>query len=348
MAERPGLRFGRIAEEYERVRSGYPAALVERAIALAALRAGDTVVEIGCGTGKLTRLLAERGLRVEAVEPDPALIEVARRVMGDEGVRFHVGTFEQAELPEEAFPAAFAATSFHWIDPAVGWRKVASLLEPAGVFALLSHTGGLRGDLDQELLRVWHEIVPGSAERWKPVDDETLWHGTESRMGNVSELWSWLTHHDLTRPEASELFTDVQLAREPFELDLSTDEYLERLRTSNYYLHLARDLQQRLDDALRTVIEAHGGTYPRGATQSSSRPAGPASRARARTGTSAGRALRRPPAAISRASSISRSRARRAGPRRSRSSAPSSCRTVIRISCSSSPGSGNDSSSGSR
>ncbi len=261
MNEKPGRRFGRVAEEYERVRPGYPAKLIDRACRLAPLRPDATIVEIGCGTGKLTRELAERGLVVEAVEPDAELIEVARRIVPEASVRFHLGTLEEVDLPPRAFPAAFAATSFHWVDPDVGWSKVAGLLEPGGLFALLTHAGGLRGQLDDDLLRVWHEVVPESAERWHPVDDETLWRGAESRTGNVSELWSWLTYHDLARPEAARLFTDVELAREPFELALSTDDYLARLRTSNHYLHLAADGQRRLDEGLAAVIEKHGGTY---------------------------------------------------------------------------------------
>jgi SAM-dependent methyltransferase len=250
-----------VAEEYERVRPSYPKALVGDACSRAGLNAGDTVVEIGCGTGKLTRTLVDQGLRVEAVEPDANLIGVARQVVPEGSVRFFNATFEDAEVPG-TFRAVFAATSFHWIDPAVGWRKVASLLEPAGVLALLSHMGGMQGELDRELIGVWHEVVPESADRWKPLDDEALWRGAESRLGNVSELWSWLSYHDLARPEAAELFTDVELVREPFDLDVPTEEYLARLRTSNYYLHLSREKQRRLDDGLRAVIDRYGAVYP--------------------------------------------------------------------------------------
>jgi SAM-dependent methyltransferase len=260
VSERPGLRFGRVAEEYERVRPGYPPALIEKALSPASLGAGAWVVEIGCGTGKLTRDLVERGLRVEAIEPDADLIAVARRILPEGSVRFHDSTLEEIELAG-SYPAVFAATSFHWIDPAVGWQKVAGMLEPGGLFALVSHVGGLRDDVDRELLRVWDEVVPESVERWQPVDDETLWREAPRKMGNVSELWSWLTSHDLARPEAAELYGDVRLEREPVELALSAEEYLARLRTSNYYLHLSSDRQRRLDEALAAVIRAHGGVY---------------------------------------------------------------------------------------
>ncbi len=261
MAERPGLRFGRVAEEYERFRSGYPAELIDRAYSLAGLRPQAAVVEIGSGTGKLTRELVERGLVVEAVEPDADLIEFARRRLPAGAVRFHHGTFEEVELPEGSFPAVFAATSFHWVDPSVGWRRAASLLEPDGVFALLSHAGGMRGELHDELSRVWRSVWPG-ADSWKPVDDETLWREAERRTANVSELWAWLTRHDeLAVPEAAQLFHAAEVTKEPVDRTFSADEYIGLTRTTNNYLQLSPVEQQRLDDGLAAVFEAHGGAY---------------------------------------------------------------------------------------
>src|SRR5262249_14419922 len=151
--------------------------------------------EIGCGTGKLTRALAERGLVVEAVDPDAELIGVARAIVPGASARFHEASFEDVQLPLGAFPAVFAATSFHWVDPSGGWSKVASLLAPGGVFALLAHAGGfMRSELDADISRVWVEVSPATGD-FNPVDDETLWGGVDERLGNVSELWSWLTFH---------------------------------------------------------------------------------------------------------------------------------------------------------
>ena len=240
------------------MRSGYPATLVDRACAT--LQPGDAVVEIGPGTGKLTRELVARGLVVDAVEPDVDLVAVARRIVPEPSVRFHIATFEDVELPPAAFRAVFAATSYHWIDPTVGWSKVASLLEPDGVLALLSHAGGMQGEMDEELVRVWRDAAP--AGYWEPVADETLWAGVGERTGNVSELWSWLTRHELTLPEAATLFRDVDVAREPIERELPVEDYLARIRTTNSYLHLDAEEQQRLEYGLAAVIDRHGGVYP--------------------------------------------------------------------------------------
>jgi SAM-dependent methyltransferase len=234
--ERPGLRFGRVAEEYERVRPSYPDELVDEACRLARLGSGSSVVEIGCGTGKLTRSLVERGLVVEAVEPDRDLADVARRAVPRSSVRLHASTFEDVTLPG-VFPAVFSAIAFHWVDPSTGWRKVARLLEPDGVFALLAHVGGLRDDLDRQLHRIWREEV------------------------SDREPWSWLMRRDLAAPEAAALFRDVRILRIPAEHEQSADEYLARLRTTNAYLHLDAERRRRLESRVAAALVDHGGTY---------------------------------------------------------------------------------------
>ena len=75
-----GAVFDEIADEYERHRPTYPDVLVDQACQLAGLEPGAPVLEIGCGTGKLTRSLVERGLEVTAVEPGRQLIARAQEL----------------------------------------------------------------------------------------------------------------------------------------------------------------------------------------------------------------------------------------------------------------------------
>ena len=130
--------FDSIAEDYDARRSGYPGEIVDAAVEIAGLVAGSPVVEVGAGTGKLTEELVGHGLRVDAVEPGENMIELARRRLGDtELVRFHVGRFEEVDLALEGYDAVFAASSFHWVDPNVGWAKAAAVLRPGGTIAIV-------------------------------------------------------------------------------------------------------------------------------------------------------------------------------------------------------------------
>jgi SAM-dependent methyltransferase len=259
VSDAPGLVFDRVAEEYDRVRPSYPAELVDEACA--GLPSGARVLEIGCGTGKLTRALAERGLRVDAVDPGPALVELARRAVGDGDVSFHIGRFEEVELEPASFDAAFSATAFHWVDPAIGWRKVAGLLRPGGTFALLTHLPG-EAPLRDELVAAYREVVP-ELSSMEVRSEAELWRGAEERRDNVSELWSWLGYRPLARPEAAGLFERADVRHLLREIDETADQYVAHVRTESTYIRLAPEQQARLEELIRAAIERAGGYHGR-------------------------------------------------------------------------------------
>ena len=79
---RYGKVFDEVAAEYDRHRPTYPDELVDQACAVAGIGSGDQVLEIGCGSGQLTRSLVARGLHVTAVEPGTRLVTLARAEPG--------------------------------------------------------------------------------------------------------------------------------------------------------------------------------------------------------------------------------------------------------------------------
>jgi ubiquinone/menaquinone biosynthesis C-methylase UbiE len=136
--ERRRAGFDRVAERYHATRVGYPDALVDEMLATAGVGPGDPVLEVGCGTGQLTRQLVDRGVAVTAVDLGPAMVAVARERLPAADVRWWVGPFEEFGAGGEAFALVASATAFHWIDPAVGLPRAAELLRPGGWLAVLS------------------------------------------------------------------------------------------------------------------------------------------------------------------------------------------------------------------
>jgi len=120
--------FGEDAERYDRVRPPYPGAMLEHVL----VNAPRHVLDVGCGTGIASRLLAERGCDVLGLEPDSRMAVVARR----RGVTVEDGTFEQWDPKGRQFDLLTAGQSWHWVDPNAGAAKAADVLRPRGRLAL--------------------------------------------------------------------------------------------------------------------------------------------------------------------------------------------------------------------
>ena len=127
--------FNRVADGYD-ARPGYPEWVFDLLADRCGLGPGVEVVEIGPGVGQATLPLVERGARVVAVEPGPALAERLDARTPDRSVRVVVSRFEDAALPAASFDLVVAATAFHWVEPIAGVDKAATLLHNDGWLAL--------------------------------------------------------------------------------------------------------------------------------------------------------------------------------------------------------------------
>src|SRR5215467_845219 len=126
------LSFGAMAEAYERFRPGYPGELFDMVMAYAG-QPVRTALEIGAGTGKATRLFAQRGVAVTATEPDGAMLAELRKHV-PANVKTVQAAFEDLRVVER-YGLVYVAAALHWTDPEGRWSRVAALLEPGGVFA---------------------------------------------------------------------------------------------------------------------------------------------------------------------------------------------------------------------
>lgn len=163
--------FDRTAAEYERTRPDYPDAILD----LLPLARESTVVDIGAGTGKLTRVLARRYEHVIAVEPLDAMRDILQRVVT--GAQALKGTAEQIPLPSESADGVFCAQAFHWFDKAKAMPEISRVLRPGGVFVVVwngsdeSRANPLPAGFYSEL-QALHDaaLMPGHDEpRWEEV-----------------------------------------------------------------------------------------------------------------------------------------------------------------------------------
>ncbi len=166
--------FDEVADAYERSRPSYPRAALDVLVHDLGIADGRTVLELGAGTGKLTRLLVDRGAHVVAVEPLPAMrAELARRVPA---ARVLAGSAEAIPLPDagdhrEPPTAAVAAQAFHWFDAEAAFAELHRVLPLDSWFAVLFNRRDLadagQAAIDELLLPFRGDTPSWGSDAWR-------------------------------------------------------------------------------------------------------------------------------------------------------------------------------------
>jgi SAM-dependent methyltransferase len=229
------LSFGTVAQAYERFRPGYPVELVDLVTTYAG-RPVRTALEIGAGTGKATRLFAERGIAVTATDPDEAMLaELRRHVPGT--VSTVRAAFEDVR-PVETYGLVYAAAALHWTSPDGRWSRVGALLQPGGVFGSFGGPLRLAEPAIEEAVRAarapFLETDEIPSPDGTPPGEEMQWPGTELR--------------------ASALFTDVRQDVLERRLTVGARDYVGHLSTVSAYLELPAPVREQVYDRILRAL----------------------------------------------------------------------------------------------
>ena len=128
---RRAASFGAAAGAYAAARPGYPSEAVDFLVPADARR----VLDLGAGTGKLTRSLVERGLDVVAVDPSEEMLAELRAALP--GVPTHLASAERLPFGEGSFDAVVAGQAWHWVDGTRAVPEVARVLRTGGQLGLV-------------------------------------------------------------------------------------------------------------------------------------------------------------------------------------------------------------------
>ncbi|MFI1995981.1 class I SAM-dependent methyltransferase [Actinoplanes sp. NPDC020271] len=124
------IDFGRTASDYARHRAGFPPSLMERLAPYRIGEAGQTVLDLGTGTGTLARLFADRGAVVTGLDPAEPLLAKAREARPD--ITWIAGRAEDTGLPGAAFDVVTAGQCWHWFQAGAAAAEARRLLRPGG------------------------------------------------------------------------------------------------------------------------------------------------------------------------------------------------------------------------
>ncbi len=235
--------FGAVAELYDRVRPSYPPAMVD------ALLAGEDrsrvdpprrVLDVGCGTGIASRLLAARGCEVLGVEIDERMARLARA----HGVRVEVAQFEHWEPAGRTFELTVSGQAWHWIDPLAGAQKAASVLEPGGRLALFWNFGLQPRAVADLFDPIYERLAPG-------LEGYSVLLGGQDARAETATAGIAVAGQ----------FETAETSKYAWRQTHTTVEWLEILQTHSDHQAIPIDQRERLLDAIGEAIDLLGGSF---------------------------------------------------------------------------------------
>jgi len=247
--DRLKVTFDTVADRYHQARPAYPEQLYDALISLAGLRPGARLLEVGCGTGKATLPLAERGFAITCLEPGAHLAQAARRNLAAfDDVHVVEQAFERWEPPAgERFDLVYAATAWHWIDPALGYQLAWRWLRPGGHLSVWGAVPVFPGDGDpffRGLQEVYEEIgAAGQADAWRFAP------------GELPDIRSAI--------EGSGFFGGTVVRQFDWEISYTAEEYIALLDTFSSHIDMADAQRHRLYGEIRRRLAARPGGQAR-------------------------------------------------------------------------------------
>ncbi|TWX37060.1 class I SAM-dependent methyltransferase [Frigoribacterium sp. ACAM 257] len=214
--------FGQAADVYERGRPSYPAEAVEWLLPLGARH----VVDLGAGTGKLTRVLLPRVEQVTAVEPSEGMRATLERAVPDAASL--AGSAESMPLDDSSVDAVFVAQAWHWVDPRAAVPEVARVLRPGGTLALL----------------------------WNIRDETVPW------LAELSQVMHSPAERDMSSdaPAVGEPFAPIERRDFPWVHELGRDELLAMIASRSYVITLSEDDRAQVLRDVGQLLDTHPDT----------------------------------------------------------------------------------------
>ncbi|MEM7553960.1 MAG: class I SAM-dependent methyltransferase [Cyanobacteria bacterium P01_A01_bin.84] len=215
----PLSRFSDRVEDYVKYRPSYPAAAIDKI--LENLTIPITVADIGAGTGISSRLLAQRGVKVIAIEPNKAMRNAGIKDLKSL-VEWQDGTAETTNLPDASVDLITCFQAFHWFNPEPSLSEFSRILKPQGRLAVVWNNRDRNDEFSAEYSRIIRAVSNN--------------HPAESRMNSVEPLFQ------------TTYFNTFQEYTFIYQQELDQSGLIGRAKSSSYFPHQGKVYEQAISD----------------------------------------------------------------------------------------------------
>lgn len=234
MIDSIALNYDNAANAYDRGRPSYSPEAVAAIVEKLHISVGCTIVDLGAGTGKFTRLLLDTGARLIAIEPVPGMRDRLRSAAL--GVSILGGVAESIPLADGSADAITAAQSFHWFDPKLASAEIHRVLRSGGGFALIWN----RRDMSQPLQQCVHDIV-------------SPYRSTNSAHDNYE--WPWYFNDE-------RLFSPLREESFDYAESSTTERLIDRIMSFSYIAALPKGDQTGIRNKLHDLGQSLPESFP--------------------------------------------------------------------------------------
>jgi SAM-dependent methyltransferase len=234
--------FNDVATLYDHVRPGYDDDVINKIVCYSGLPNDGRILEIGCGTGKITMPFAAMGFRIVALEPAPAMAALAiKKCQSFPNVEILPESFEDWKIQYCSFNLLVSAQAFHWIEPLAGCAKAADALRSGGALALVWHQDASKDTLFHKKTQAIYDAYLFGEKKNDPARSH-VYKQTLQRMKAFTEISEFLF---------------------PWDHEYSANEYLQLLQTFSDTLSLPEASRAEFLRAISVVIDEMGGRVKR-------------------------------------------------------------------------------------
>ncbi len=232
------VNFGLTADDYAKYRAGFPDEFFERVFREGIVKIGDSLVDLGTGTGTLARGFAARGCNVVGVDVSAQLLEQAKDLCMQEDIEvdFRFAKAEETGLFDASFDVVSAGQCWHWFDRPKAAAEVNRILKPKG-HVLIAHFDWL--PLDGNVVDETEKLI----QKYNPD-----WY---DRFGNKTGIYAgWF--RDLGEAD----FMDIQSFSFDLDVPYTADAWRGRIRASSGVgASLSDEEVGRFDSELKSLLE---------------------------------------------------------------------------------------------